>query len=94
VVERESLEAATAFLQGRPDVDMGRIIFVITGSRAKARAPKTGYAQLAGKRPYLVMASEAISSPPSPASASKPAIRQCLSLKSQRENGLGLLACD
>jgi hypothetical protein len=25
-------------------------------------APKPGYAQLAGKRPYLVMASEAISS--------------------------------
>jgi hypothetical protein len=48
VVERESLEVATAFLQGRPDLDMGRIIFVITGSRAKAKAPKTGYARLAG----------------------------------------------
>jgi hypothetical protein len=31
VVEKESLEAARAFLQGRADVDMDRITFVITG---------------------------------------------------------------
>ena len=40
VVERESLEAATAFLQGRPDVDMGRIIFVITRVSRKGQGPE------------------------------------------------------
>jgi hypothetical protein len=31
VEEPKSLEAAKAFLQSRPDVDMGRIVSVITG---------------------------------------------------------------
>ena len=31
VENQKSLEAARAFLQGRPDVDMDRITFVITG---------------------------------------------------------------
>ena len=32
VVESKSLEAATAFLQGRPDVDMDRVVLVVTGA--------------------------------------------------------------
>ena len=40
VVERESLEAARAFLQGRPDVDMDRITFVITGVSRNGRGPE------------------------------------------------------
>ena len=40
VVERESLEAARAFLQGRPDVDMDRITFVITGVRRNDQGPE------------------------------------------------------
>ena len=42
VVERGSLEAARAFLQGRPDVDMDRITFVVTGVRRNDQGPKTG----------------------------------------------------
>jgi hypothetical protein len=59
VVEKKSLEAARAFLQGRPDVDMDRITFVVTGVRRNGRGPED-WLQLAGKRPY--MASEAITS--------------------------------
>jgi hypothetical protein len=59
VVEKKSFEAARTFLQGRADVDMDRITFVVPGSRAMTKTPKTGYAQLAGKRPYFVMAGEA-----------------------------------
>jgi hypothetical protein len=40
VVERESLEAATAFLQGRPDVDMDRITFVVTGVSCRDQGPE------------------------------------------------------
>jgi hypothetical protein len=40
VVERGSLEAARAFLQGRPDVDMDRITFVITGVRRNDQDPE------------------------------------------------------
>jgi hypothetical protein len=40
VVERGSLEAARAFLQGRPDVDMGRITFVVTGVEGKGQGPE------------------------------------------------------
>jgi hypothetical protein len=48
VEDQKALEAARAFLQGRPDVDIDRITFVVTGVRAMAKAPKTGYARLAG----------------------------------------------
>ena len=40
VVERGSLEAARAFLQGRPDVDMDRITFVITGVSCRDQGPE------------------------------------------------------
>ena len=40
VVERGSLEAARAFLQGRPDVDMDRITFVITGVPRRDQGPE------------------------------------------------------
>jgi hypothetical protein len=40
VVERGSLEAARAFLQGRPDVDMDRITFVITGVPRSGQGPE------------------------------------------------------
>ena len=40
VVERESLEAARAFLQGRADVDMDRITFVITGVPRRDQGPE------------------------------------------------------
>ena len=40
VVERGSLEAARAFLQGRADVDMDRITFVVTGVRCNGRGPE------------------------------------------------------
>jgi hypothetical protein len=40
VVERGSLEAARAFLQGRPDVDMGRITFVVTGVECNDQDPE------------------------------------------------------
>ncbi len=41
VVEtQEEASAARAFLQGRADVDMGRIIFVITGVSRKGQDPE------------------------------------------------------
>ena len=40
VENQKSLEAARAFLQGRPDVDMGRIIFVITGVSCRDQGPE------------------------------------------------------
>jgi hypothetical protein len=51
VVERESLEAATAFLQGRRDVDMGRIIFVITGVSRKGQGPEDWLCAARGEAP-------------------------------------------
>jgi hypothetical protein len=42
VVESKSLEAARAFLQGRPDVDMDRITFVITGVPLIEEIPARG----------------------------------------------------
>ena len=51
VVERESLEAARAFLQGRPDVDMGRIIFVITGVSRKGQGPEDWLRAARGEAP-------------------------------------------
>jgi hypothetical protein len=40
VVGEKSLEAARAFLQGRPDVDMDRITFVVTGVRRNDQDPE------------------------------------------------------
>ena len=40
VVGEKSLEAARAFLQGRPDVDMDRITFVITGVPSSGQGPE------------------------------------------------------
>ena len=40
VVGEKSLEAARAFLQGRPDVDMGRITFVVTGVECNDQDPE------------------------------------------------------
>jgi hypothetical protein len=45
VVEKNSLEAARAFLQGRADVDMDRITFVMTG-RANAGAIRNARARV------------------------------------------------
>jgi hypothetical protein len=40
VVEKNSLEAARAFLQGRADVDMNRITFIITGVSRNDQDPE------------------------------------------------------
>jgi hypothetical protein len=40
VEDQKSLEAARAFLQGRLDVDMDRIAFVITGVPRNGRGPE------------------------------------------------------
>jgi hypothetical protein len=40
VEEPKSLEAARAFLQGRADVDMARITFVITGVTRNGQDPE------------------------------------------------------
>ena len=40
VEDQKALEAARAFLQGRPDVDMDRITFVVTGVRCNDRGPE------------------------------------------------------
>ena len=40
VVERKSLAAARAFLQGRPDVDMDRITFVVTAVPHRDHGPE------------------------------------------------------
>jgi hypothetical protein len=40
VVDQKALEAARAFLQGRPDVDMDRITFVITGVSCRDQGPE------------------------------------------------------
>jgi hypothetical protein len=52
VEDQKALEAARAFLQCRPDVDMDRITFVVTGLRPMAKTPNSGYAQLAGWRSF------------------------------------------
>ena len=51
VVERESLEAARAFLQGRPDVDMDRITFVVTGVRRNGQDPEDWLRAARGEAP-------------------------------------------
>ena len=51
VVERESLEAARAFLQGRPDVDMDRITFVVTGVRRNDQDPEDWLRAARGEAP-------------------------------------------
>jgi hypothetical protein len=40
VGKQKSLEAARAFLRGRPDVDMDRITFVVTGVRRNDQDPE------------------------------------------------------
>jgi hypothetical protein len=40
VEDQKALEAAKAFLQGRPDVDMDRITFVITGVPRNGQDPE------------------------------------------------------
>jgi hypothetical protein len=40
VENQKSLEAARAFLQGRADVDMDRITFVITGASCRDQGPE------------------------------------------------------
>jgi hypothetical protein len=40
VDDQKALEAARAFLQGRADVDMNRITFVITGVSRNDRGPE------------------------------------------------------
>jgi hypothetical protein len=40
VVEKNSLEAARAFLQGSPDVDIERITFVVTGVQRNGQDPE------------------------------------------------------
>ena len=51
VVKRGSLEAARAFLQGCPDVDMDRITFVITGVRCNGRGPEDWLRAARGEAP-------------------------------------------
>jgi hypothetical protein len=40
VEDQNALEAARGFLQGRPDVDMDRITFVITGVSCRDQGPE------------------------------------------------------
>jgi hypothetical protein len=40
VEDQKALEAARALLQGRADVDMDRITFVVTGVRRNGRGPE------------------------------------------------------
>jgi hypothetical protein len=51
VVGEKSLEAARAFLQGRPDVDMDRITFVITGVSCKGQGPEDWLRAARGEAP-------------------------------------------
>jgi hypothetical protein len=55
VVERESLEAVTAFLQGRADVDMDRIIFC--HYRGPAQWPRPQRLATRGSRGLTFLAS-------------------------------------
>jgi hypothetical protein len=51
VVERESLEAARAFLQGRPDVDINRVVLVVTGVRNDDGGPEAWLRAARGEAP-------------------------------------------
>jgi hypothetical protein len=51
VVERGSLEAARAFLQGRADMDMDRITFVVTGVRCNGQGPEDWLPAARGEAP-------------------------------------------
>jgi hypothetical protein len=51
VVERGSLEAARAFLQGRADVDMDRITFVVTGVTRNDQDPEDWLRAARGEAP-------------------------------------------
>ena len=51
VENQKSLEAAGAFLQGRPDVDMDRITFVVTGVRRNDQDPEDWLRAARGEAP-------------------------------------------
>ena len=51
VEDQKALEAATAFLQGRPDVDMDRITFVITGVSCRDQGPEQWLRAARGEAP-------------------------------------------
>jgi len=51
VVERGSLEAARAFLQGRSDVDMNRVVLVVTGVRSDDGGPEAWLRAARGEAP-------------------------------------------
>jgi GTP1/Obg family GTP-binding protein len=51
VEDQKALEAARAFLQGRPDVDMDRITFVITGVPRNGRGPEDWLRAARGEAP-------------------------------------------
>jgi hypothetical protein len=51
VENQKSLEAARAFLQGRADVDMDRITFVITGVPCNGRGPEDWLRAARGEAP-------------------------------------------
>ncbi len=51
VVERNSLEAARAFLQGPPDVDMNRVVLVVTGVRNDDGGPEAWLRAARGEAP-------------------------------------------
>ena len=51
VVGEKSLEAARAFLQGRPDVDMNRVVLVVTGVRNDDDGPEAWLRAARGEAP-------------------------------------------
>ncbi len=51
VVERGSVEAARAFLQGRHDVEMDRITFVVTGVPCNDQGPEDWLRAARGEAP-------------------------------------------
>jgi hypothetical protein len=51
VENRNSLEAARAFLQGRPDVDMNRVVLVVTGVRRNDQGPEDWLRAARGEAP-------------------------------------------
>jgi hypothetical protein len=51
VVGEKSREAARAFLQGRPDVDMNRVVLVVTGVRNDDDGPEAWLRAARGEAP-------------------------------------------
>ena len=63
VVEtQKEASAARAFLQGRPDVDMNRVVLVVTGVRRNDQDPEDWLRAARGEAPTSRCGSEAISS--------------------------------